>query len=268
MEKYTNFKKKFGQNFLTDTNLLSAIVRDAKVENGDEVLEIGTGEGALTTALALKAKHVVSYEIDTELMPILKQKFETFKNVNIILGDALKTQIDEIESNFENEYKLVANIPYYITTPLIFKFLENSTRLKSMTLMIQKEVAQRICAQPNTESYGALSVICQNFCKCKIERIVNKKLFKPVPKVDSAVITLEVYKKFDKNFSYLVRSAFAMRRKTLVNNLLKAYKITSLEINQILTECEISNTARAESLSCSKFEQLLDKLNSFDKINN
>ena len=262
MEKYTNFKKKYGQNFLTDKNLLSAIVRDAGVTENDDVLEIGAGEGALTLALSETAKKVVSYEIDTELKSFLDEKFKNKSNVNIIFSDALKTDINKIEHDFANSYKLVANIPYYITTPLIFKFLETASKITSMTLMVQKEVAERICAKPDTEEYGALSAICQNFCDCKIMRIVNKKMFKPVPKVDSAIINLKIIKKFDKNYADIVRMAFVMRRKTLYNNLHKGLNLQSEKLIKIFNECNFDLKVRAEDLSCGQFECLLNAINS------
>lgn len=264
MEKYNNFKKKYGQNFLFDKNLLMAICRDANITKDDDVLEIGTGEGTLTSVLSQFAKSVVSYEIDKELQPILSKKFAQVANVKLIFEDALKTDIDIIEKNFKANYTLVANIPYYITTPLIFKFLENSKMLLSMTLMVQKEVAERICAKPNTTNYGALSVVCQNFCDCKIMRTVSRKLFKPMPKVDSAIISMTKKAKFDSDFSFLVRSSFAMRRKTLNNNLIKAYNLKTNELLNIFENAQISPQARAETLSVEDFNRLLTQLVKFD----
>lgn len=266
MEKYNNFKKKYGQNFLTDKNLLSAIVRDANLTEDDQVLEIGAGEGALTLALCSVAQKVVSYEIDPELLPILNQKFKDKKNVRIIFGDALKTDINQIEKNFDKKYHLVANIPYYITSPLIFKFLENSTNLSDITVMIQKEVAERICAKPNSPQYGALSVVCQNYCDCKIMRTVSKKMFKPVPKVDSAVIFMKVKKTFDSDFSYLVKNSFSMRRKTLYNNLQNAYDISKLQLLDVFKLSNIPDNARAENLDTKQFNALCACLKTFDKI--
>ncbi len=266
MEKYNNFKKKYGQNFLTDKNLLSAIVRDANITSDDQVLEIGAGEGALTQALCAVAQKVVSYEIDSELLPILGQKFKNQKNVQIVFGDALKSDICEIEKHFDKKYHLVANIPYYITSPLIFKFLENSNNVLDITIMIQKEVAERICAKPNSSQYGALSVVCQNYCDCKIMRTVSKKMFKPVPKVDSAVIFMKVKKTFDSDFSYLVKNSFAMRRKTLYNNIQNAYDISKQQLLDAFKLSNISNNARAENLDTQQFNALCTCLKTFDKI--
>lgn len=266
MEKYNNFKKKYGQNFLTDKNLLAAIVRDAKINNDDQVLEIGAGEGALTQALSNACQKVVSYEIDSELLPILNQKFDKQKNVNIIFGDALKTDIMDIEKNFEKSYHLVANIPYYITSPLIFKFLEESNKILSMTIMIQKEVAERICAKPNTPQYGGLSVICQYYCDCTTARIVSKKMFKPMPKVDSAVIHMDIKKRYNKDFSYLVKHSFSMRRKTLYNNICSAYDISKQKLLDIFQQLNFSATVRAEQLNPQQFCLLCKQLEQFDKI--
>lgn len=265
MEKYKNFKKKYGQNFLTDKNLLSAIVRDANISFDDQVLEIGAGDGALTKAISDVAQKVVSYEIDSELLPILNQKFSQTKNVQIVFGDALKTDICQIENHFDKKYHLVANIPYYITSPLIFKFLETAQNVLDLTIMIQKEVAERICAKPNTSDYGGLSVVCQYYCDCKIMRIVSKKMFKPMPKVDSAVIHMQIKRGFDKDFSYLVKQSFAMRRKTLYNNLIDCYDLQKQHLFDIFNQIGIAENARAEQLTPEHFAQLSQLLSQFDK---
>ncbi len=253
------FKKKFGQNFLKDKNLLDAIVRDAGVKEQDEVLEIGAGAGALTVSLSKYAKRVVSYEIDRELEDTLNSL--QLKNVEFVFTDALKTNIEDIESHFEGRYKLVANLPYYITTPLIFKFLEESERLTSMTIMVQKEVAQRIVSSEGGKDYGVLSVMLAFYGQAEIMREVNRNMFYPVPNVDSAVVRINIDKnKFsdiDKaKFSKFIKAAFAMRRKTLLNNLSRDYD------KKILQEKLTQDTLRkrAEQFSIDEFVELYKKL--------
>ena len=147
------FNKKYGQNFIFDSNLLKSIVSDASVTKEDEVLEIGCGAGSLTKQLSLSAKKVVAYEIDENLAPVLNDNLAGCDNVEIVFKDVLKASIEEIESKFSGDYILVANLPYYITTPIIFKFLEEATRLKRLVIMVQKEVAERLCASENTEDF-------------------------------------------------------------------------------------------------------------------
>ncbi len=256
------FKKKFGQNFLTDTNLLAAIVSDAGICEKDEVLEIGAGEGALTKQLALAAKKVVSFEIDKELEFTLKSL--NLENVEFVFGDVLKTPLEEIENHFKGEYKLVANLPYYITTPLLFKFLEGSARVQSLTIMVQKEVALRLKAMPGSKDYGILSVMTQFYGSGVITRNVGRQMFYPVPNVDSAVVRIDIdrdkYSGIDpKGFSTLVRNAFAMRRKTLLNNLTAAGYSKDVLLEKIGTA---TLAKRAESLSCDDFVALYTKLTS------
>ncbi len=255
-----NFKKRFGQNFLSDKNLLDAIVRDAEVSLCDEVLEIGAGAGALTMALAKQVKKVVSYEIDRDLLPSLKAL--CLPNVSFILGDALKIDIKEIENHFQGEYSLVANLPYYITSPLIFKFLEQATRLKSMTIMVQKEVAQRICSKCGDKDYGLLSVMVAFYGEANTTRIVSRKMFNPMPKVDSAVVNIKIDHKFPKlnseAFTKFVKACFAMRRKTLQNNLQTAgYSKVLLESRLNLLDLK----ARADSLSLQELVEIFEKVN-------
>ncbi len=219
-----NFKKKFGQNFISDKNLLIAICSDANVEKEDEVLEIGAGMGSLTSALSKNAKRVVSYEIDRDLKEqLLSLKLE---NVEFVFGDVMKFSLDQIENVFTGSYKLIANLPYYITSPIIFKFLK-SDKLKSLTIMVQKEVAERIVARAGDKNYGVLSVLTSFYGSAEIKRIVSRKLFYPQPNVDSAIVTIIVDKDRnaaidEKKFSKFICSAFAMRRKTLKNNLLQS----------------------------------------------
>lgn len=255
------FNKKFGQNFLSDRNLLDAIVSDAQVENKD-VLEIGAGAGALTESLVKSARKVVSYEIDKKLTEHLKEIEKQHSNLKIIMQDALKEKIEEVEKNFEGEYNLVANLPYYITTPLVFKFLEETNKCKSLTVMVQKEVAERFCATNKDEGYGISSVMLAFYARCKITRNVSRKMFFPVPNVDSAVIRIERKENLPnvdkKRFETIVKSAFSMRRKTLVNNLCKIAE--KQKIIFALEKLNLKETVRAEELSLEEFISLANIL--------
>lgn len=252
-----NFKKSLGQNFLTDKNLLSALVSDSGIGEKSQVLEIGMGGGALTEVLTQTANKVVGYEIDLSLQDFLQDKFANRKNLTMIFKDALKEKTKDIDEHFSQKYCVVANIPYYITSPLIFKFMEESDKVDFQAIMVQKEVAERIVALPNTDSYGALSVVCQYHNNCKILRIISKKMFRPTPKVDSAFIKLTKTKSFDFEYSLLVKNSFSMRRKTLVNNLLKAYSIPRDVLNDIFDKLNFNINVRAESLSPNDYEKLL-----------
>ena len=256
------FNKKFGQNFISDKNLLNAIVSDSGISSCCDVLEIGTGAGTLTEAIADKAKKVVSFEIDKKLTEFLQQKFENSPNTKVIIADALKLPIAEIEQHFAGDYHIIANLPYYITTPLIFKFLEQTNRAKTITIMVQKEVAQKIVAKAGDENYGILSVMLNYYCDCKITRIVKKQMFTPRPKVDSAIIHL-VRKHdvvFDKTFADFVSQIFAMKRKTLYNNLVKA-NFDKETILQTLENLQLRQDIRSEKLTLSQIRQIFTALN-------
>ncbi len=250
-------KKKFGQNFLRDNNLLEAICCDAGVTEKDEVLEIGAGLGALTEHLERRAKKVFSYEIDSELFPILKEKES--EKLTFVFKDILDSPLEEVESLFEGKYKIIANIPYYITTPIIFHFLGKSKRVTSMTLMVQKEVAERIVATPNSKDYGVLSVSCSLFGKASIKRIVNRNMFHPAPNVDSAVVHIEIDEnaKVDEKLIEFVKNAFSMRRKTLLNNLSSTYGISKVDLTKKLSSYDL--TRRAETLSVEEYKQMYDE---------
>ena len=216
-----DFKKKFGQNFISDTNLINAICDDAGVIEKDEVLEIGAGAGSLTGVLNAKSKKVVSFEIDKDLQShLLGLKLN---NTQFVFGDVMDYSIEDIEKNFSDDYKMIANLPYYITTPIIFKFLNNSKRLKSLTIMVQKEVAERIVAPSGNKDYGVLSVMIKFYGNAKITRIVNRKMFYPQPNVDSAIVRIDIednYPQIHKEGFYkFVQTIFSMRRKTIKNNL-------------------------------------------------
>ncbi len=252
------FKKQFGQNFLSDTNLLRAIVSDGEITKDDEVLEIGAGAGALTKILDEKAKKVVSYEIDTSLESELLSL--GLKNTKFVFDDALKEPLEKIEENFEGQYKVVANLPYYITTPLIFKFLTYS-RATSLTIMVQKEVAERIIASSGGKDYGVLSVMCQFYAEAKITRGVGRAMFYPMPNVDSAVVRLTrkpLPEGIDaQKFGAFVKKCFSMRRKTLANNLAGYCGHNKAEIENLLAGFDLK--IRPENLSLDQFLTIFKK---------
>ena len=248
------FKKKFGQNFLTDTNLLKGICNDAEIMPGDQVLEIGPGMGALTKQLCAVANKVVAYEIDEQLKPFL---FElNCPNLTVIYKDILKTDMAEVESFFQGDYKLVANLPYYITSPILFKFLTQSKKLTSLTIMVQKEVGQRMAAKPGSKNYGLLSVSCNFFGDAKILRNVSRKMFSPPPEVDSCIVGLKIDRgRFDvsaEDFFVVAKMCFKSRRKTILNNLAEGLGVSK----QKLESLGIDLTRRAEELDTSEFVAL------------
>lgn len=257
------FNKKFGQNFIFDNNLLCAIVSDSEIKKQDEVLEIGPGAGTLTKIIAQNCRKLVSYEIDENLKDILKENLKGVNNVNVIFKDALKTDLSEIENNFTGNYSIIANLPYYITTPLIFKFIY-SDKVDSITIMIQKEVAERLVAKKDSKDYGIITVILDFFGNVKKTRDVNRQMFTPVPNVDSCVVRIEKVKnKYScncENFVKVVRGAFSMRRKTLVNNLSSSLNLTKTMCNEILTKCGFKLDARAEQLSTQDFVLLTNAI--------
>ena len=252
-------KKKFGQNFISDKNLLSAICDDADVCSEDEVLEIGAGLGTLTHEIAKTAKKVVSFEIDKDLEPILlKNKPD---NVEFIFKDIVKTSLEEIESKFSGEYKIIANLPYYITSPIIFKFLGKSKRLKSLNIMVQKEVAERMVAKSSEKDYGVLSVSVNVCGDPKITRIVKRNMFSPAPNVDSAVVRIDIKNKHNidlDDFFDFTKKIFSMRRKTLYNNLMKAYCISKDVLLNIYGEEVLK--MRAEIFTPDQIVELYNKI--------
>ena len=259
------FNKRFGQNFITDTNLLTSIVYKAGVEEGDAVLEIGVGAGTLTRALAEKADKVYGYEIDENLRPVLKESLSGLKNVQIIFKDVMKVSTSEIESKIGGKYKLVANLPYYITTPVIIKFIEEAENLQSITVMVQSEVAERICAKENTPEYGSITAGIDVIGDAKIVAKVPRTMFYPVPNVDSAVVRIDINKQkyvltSRKAYRDVLRVAFSSRRKTLVNNLTRDFSLQREVAETALLSCGIDIKARGESLSTQKFVALTEYL--------
>ncbi len=258
------FKKKFGQNFISDAALLERIVTGAGVDKDSTVIEIGCGAGTLTKALADKAKYVYGYEIDTSLKPVLAKTLAGVENAEIIFKDFTRVRVDELEKTLP-PYKVVANLPYYITTPLIMQLVENSKKCASLTVMVQEEVALRLCAQPDTADYGAITANVALRGVCTLLERVGREKFTPSPNVDSAVVRIdlcdcrlevndiEMYKK-------TVRAAFSSRRKTLENNLINSFSLTRAKAKEILESCSLAEGVRGETLSPEQFARLSDVL--------
>lgn len=259
-----SFSKKYGQNFITDFELLDDIAADAGVNGDDVVVEIGAGAGTLTTALAKRAKRVIAFEIDRNLQPILDKTLAGFDNVELIMDDITKWTDSELDDLVGEKYKVVANLPYYITTPLLFMFLERKNAPTSVTVMVQKEVAERICATEKKGDYGALSVSVALRGDAEITRIVNRDMFTPPPNVDSAIVKIVMRGKPDckdeKALFTLVKKAFTMKRKTLVNNLSAGYGMAKSDAAAVLEKLGLSATVRAEELSPAQFIALSDIL--------
>jgi 16S rRNA (adenine1518-N6/adenine1519-N6)-dimethyltransferase len=263
VKKYNfKFTKSLGQNFLIDDSVLSDIVDGAEVNNEDFIIEIGPGVGTLTAQLLMKAKKVTAIELDSDLIPILEKELGDSENFNLIHKDALKVDFKELIGD-EKSVKLVANLPYYVTTPIILKLLKDGYNFKSLTIMIQKEVAERINAAPNCKEYGALSVLVQYYCNTSIIRIVPPTCFIPRPKVESIVIKLDkldeprVKTKDMKLMFELVRAGFNMRRKTLWNAT-KTLKVSKEKLEEAFEKSGIDPKRRAETLTVQEFATLAD----------
>ncbi len=259
-----NFNKGFGQNFIFDVNLLNKIVDDAEINSNTTVLEIGCGAGTLTKQISKRAKRVVGYEIDNNLKPILAENLSDCDNVKIEFCDVMKVATKDIEKGLDDDYVIIANLPYYITTPILFKFLLEATRLKRLVIMVQLEVAERLCAKAGTSDYGAITVEIDSVADAKITRIVKKNMFTPAPKIDSAIVRIDFKKKYDiinmDVLQKLIRGAFQMRRKTLANNLKNTFAISNDDIESIFNQMGLDLTVRGESLSTMQFVELANHL--------
>ncbi len=259
------FSKGLGQNFLTDKNVLRTIAEAADAQNG--VLEIGPGFGVLTQELALSSKKVVSIEIDKRLLPILDCTVGSFDNVKIINSDVIKTDLRKlIETEFNGEkISVAANLPYYITTPIITMLIEQKLPIKNIVVMVQKEVADRIAAAPGSKDYGAISVLCQYYTHPTVVTKVPAGAFVPPPKVDSAVLRLSVCDEpnvrvnDEKTFFKVVKAAFAQRRKTLLNCLANgSFGMSKQEISDMLEKIAIAPNVRGETLGLEEFARISD----------
>jgi len=256
-----SIKKKFSQNFLLDENIIKKIIDNSMIDNNTGVIEIGPGLVALTKELVKRAKTLIIYEIDEELIPYLQRFYGEIKNSILLNKDILKADVEQdIHEYFKDVDRVVviSNLPYHITTPIIMKFLEEVKEIDSMVLMMQLEVAQRITSKPNTKDYNALSVIIQHQTIAKYLFKVPKSVFYPQPNVDSAVVKLDIIKTINQednsNFYNFVHQCFSQRRKTLVNNLVNKYnKYTKEELAKVLESNNINPQTRAEALELNDF---------------
>lgn len=271
LQKYRfNIQKRFGQNFLIDGNVLQKIVDCAGITGGDCVLEIGPGIGTMTQYLAESAKEVVAVEIDKALIPILEDTLSSYDNVTVINEDILKVDINRLvqEKNQGRPVKVVANLPYYITTPIIMRLFESHVPLKSITVMVQKEVADRMQVGPGTKDYGALSLAVQYYARPEVVALVSPACFIPKPGVGSAVIRLDKYETppvevQDEGLLFaLIRAAFNQRRKTLANSIANAGELgfTREEVVKALAEFKLGPTVRGEALTLEQFALLTNFL--------
>ena len=259
------FKKSLGQNFLTDSLLLDAIARDAGVEKTDTVVEIGAGAGTLTRALAARASKVVAFDIDEALVPVLRESLAGVENAEVVFRDVLKCSDEELLGIIGGRFKVVANIPYYITTPLVMRFAESSLPVDSVTVTVQKEVAERLVAEAGTPEYGAISATVALRGDARITRDVPRRMFRPVPNVDSAVVRIDfVRDKFPATdvgaVSELVRQCFRMRRKTLLNNLIAA-GYGKEKARLAIERAGFPADVRGERLSAKDYVELFGELN-------
>ena len=264
------FQKKFGQNFLIDTHVLDKIISAAEITKDDLVVEIGPGIGTMTQYLACAAREVVAIEIDKMLIPILQDTLSAYDNVTIINEDVLKVDLNKLaeEKNGGRPVKVVANLPYYITTPIIMGLFENHVPLHSITIMVQKEVADRMRMGPGTKDYGALSLAVQYYAEPYLVENVPQNCFMPTPKIGSAVIKLTVHEKppvtvrDEKLMFKLIRASFNQRRKTLANGLNNSPELhySKEQIAEAIERLEVSPSVRGEALTLEQFAKLADVL--------
>ena len=260
---YTN--KALGQNFISDTNLLTAIVTDAGIENEDTVVEIGTGAGTLTGIIADKAKKVYSFEVDRNLEKVLNITLSGYENIEVIFKDVLRMKDEAVtEIIRDGHFKLLGNLPYYITTPLLLRFIDSNFNVDSITIMVQEEVARRIVAKEGTEDYSSITLAVAMWGDATITRKVSRNMFFPSPNVDSAVVTIKrndsKIKGYErKKINRLVRASFAMRRKTLANNLSAAYQISKEEAIARIEKAGFDKNIRGEKLSLDDYLRLSEE---------
>lgn len=256
--------KKLGQNFLINEEIINEIVKKADVQKNDVIIEIGPGLGSLTAMLLENAEKVIAIELDPNMSKILKERFSLYDNFELIENDVLKVNLQEIISEYES-VKVVANLPYYITTPIIMKLLEDKLKLKSITVMVQKEVGERFCAKPNSKEYGAITISINYYTKPEVIIDVPKENFEPVPEVDSCVIKLDIRDvppvnlKNEKEFFNLVKAGFSQRRKT-INNSLASMGKTKEQVKNVLEKLNIDPKLRAENLTIEQFAEISNNI--------
>ena len=261
------FSKSLGQNFLTDYNIIQKIAEGSNIGEEDLVVEIGPGIGVITAECCQRAKKVVAIELDRNLLPVLNYTLAEYNNVKVINGDVLKTDINEIiEKEGFKKAKIIGNLPYYITTPIIMQLLENHVNAESITVMMQKEVADRIKSAPGKKTYGAISVAVQYYCTVETVTDVSKEVFMPKPKVDSTVLRLDLreeppVKLINRDvFFQCVKKGFGQRRKTLLNALNGIRGMDKEQIKDCLCSASIDPGRRAETLSIEEFAELSNKI--------
>ncbi len=265
------FKKQFGQNFISDDHLLAKIVEAAEITPEDIVIEIGPGAATLTAALAEKAKQVIAIEIDSDLLPIIERRMRGYANFELVAGDAMRMDFDGLAAKYgARKYKVVANLPYYITTPIVMRFLEEGFRVSELVIMVQKEVADRFLAQPGTKTYGAITVAINYYGSVSRAFNVPRTMFTPRPEVDSSIVKIKCYenKPFaaddEKLLRRVIKAAFGQRRKTL-NNALKALNLSKEELDEALKTAEIDASLRGETLSIEEFVRLSNAISGIRK---
>ena len=255
-----SFSKGLGQNFLVNPSVCPKIAEMGNAKKGFGVIEVGTGIGTLTAELASRADKVVAVEIDTRLLPVLEETLSDFDNIKVINEDIMKVDLNKlIADEFEGmDVAVCANLPYYITSPVIMHFLESGAGVKSLTVMVQKEAADRLCAEVGTRQSGAISVAVRYYGTAKTLFTVSRGSFIPAPNVDSAVIRIDVEKKYslpedeEKFFFTVVKAAFSQRRKTLANSLSSMMQVSKQQIHEALSECDLSENTRVEQLDMEK----------------
>jgi 16S rRNA (adenine1518-N6/adenine1519-N6)-dimethyltransferase len=269
-EKF-RFKKQFGQNFISDDHLLAKIVEAAEITPEDVVIEIGPGAATLTAALAEKAAQVIAIEIDKDLFPIIERRMAGYANFELVAGDAMKVDFDALAAKYgAKRYKVVANLPYYITTPIVMRFLEEGFRVSELVIMVQQEVADRFLANPGTKAYGAITAAINYYGSVSRAFNVPRTMFTPRPEVDSSIVKIKCYenKPFaaddEKLLRRVIKAAFGQRRKTL-NNALKALNLPKDELDKALQRAGIDAARRGETLSVEEFVCLSNAISKISK---
>lgn len=261
-----HFSKRYGQNFLTDGNIIEKILEGANIQEEDYILEIGPGIGTMTQYLCERSKHVLAVEIDQKLIPILHDTLGDYSNKTILNEDVLKINLkEELKKISDKPFKVIANLPYYITSEIIMNLLEKDLPIESVTVMVQKEVAERMVAPPGKKDYGSLSVAVQFYSRPEIVTIVPKTVFIPQPKVESAVINLRILEEAPvkapkEAFFKVVKASFSMRRKTLLNCLSNGLNMPKEKVIEILDKCSIDGKRRGETLSLEEFAKIATML--------
>lgn len=238
--------------------MLAAMAEEAGVTSDDTVVEVGVGAGALTKALAARARRVIGFEVDERLRPILDEALRPFPNAEVLFEDILG--VDKSRLAALGRFKVAANLPYYITAPVLFYFLESDLDIESMSVMVQKEVALRMTAAPGTSDYGALSLTVRARADARLMRVVDRKMFTPSPNVDSATVRLDFKREYDPFLVKVIRRSFAMRRKTLLNNVIGGFGLAREEAEQLILSAGINPSARAETLDLADMTNLKARL--------